>query len=311
MKTANLWECIGAGGPSRCRAWAMLGVLLLVAGMVVLSAWLGYRKGAADASPEGLAYQEQIARMLAAERAALDEARHRIDTRLDALALRLGSLQAGMLRIDAVGQRLVELGGMDEKEFDFDSEPARGGADARPERDPSAAALVDEIDEMGALLADRESKLALLEQLLLNKELRDEVEPAGRPVDSGWVSARFGMRNDPFDGKRKFHHGIDFAAKRGTPIRAVAFGIVVRSGPVKGFGNLVEIKHGNGLITRYAHCEKTLVRVGDMVRRGQEIATVGSTGRSTGPHLHFEVLRDGRPIDPARYVKLPSPARKG
>ncbi len=311
MSNGLIDGCLGLGGPSRCRAWLGFGALLVLVGMVALSAWLGYRQGVADASPDSAAYQAQIARLLEADRDALAGARRRVNEQLDALALRLGELQARMLRLDALGGRLVARSGLDATEFDFDAEPARGGVDAYPARDASPRMLIDDVARLGRLIDDRADKLTLLEQLLLEKELRNEVEPAGRPLDSGWVSARFGMRNDPFDGKRKFHHGIDFAARRGTPIRAVAAGVVVRSGPVTGFGNLVEIKHGNGLVTRYAHCDKTLAKVGEVVRRGQIIATVGSSGRSTGPHLHFEVLRDGQPVDPAAYVQLSVPARKG
>ncbi|HFE49078.1 MAG TPA: M23 family metallopeptidase [Chromatiaceae bacterium] len=312
MKTGTTKFCAGSDSVAHCLPRLAVAAVLLLVGMVAFSGWLGYHYGIRDASPDGQAYQEQVRRLLDADKRALAAASRKLDGRLDALALRLGTLQAEVMRLDAVGERLVRRGGMDPDEFNFSAEPARGGGETQePSGGVSAVALVSDVDRLAGLLRDRSDKLSLLEQLLLNKELQTEVLPSGRPVDGGWVSARFGMRTDPFDGKRKFHHGIDFAAKPGTRIRAVASGVVVRSGPAPGFGNLVEIKHGNGLVTRYAHCQETLANVGDVVKRGQVIARVGSTGRSTGPHLHFEVLKDGRPMDPARYVSLKKATKKG
>ncbi len=312
MKTGTTKFCAGSDSIAHCLPKLAAAAVLLLVGMVALSGWLGYHQGVRDASPDGQAYRIQVKHLLDADKRALAVASRRLDERLEALALRLGTLQAEVMRLDAVGERLARRGGLDLDEFNFNAEPARGGGETQESSgEVSTIALVSDVDRLAGLLRDRSDKLSLLEQLLLSKELQTEVLPSGRPVDGGWISARYGMRTDPFDGKRKFHHGIDFAAKPGTRIRAVASGVVVRSGPAPGFGNLVEIKHGNGLVTRYAHCRETLVHVGDVVKRGQVIAHVGSTGRSTGPHLHFEVLKDGRPMDPARYVSLDKVTKLG
>jgi murein DD-endopeptidase MepM/ murein hydrolase activator NlpD len=128
------------------------------------------------------------------------------------------------------------------------------------------------------------------------------VKPSGRPVREGYISSYFGERMDPFNGEEAMHKGVDFATDAGADVLAVASGIVTWSGPREGYGNLVEINHGNGYTTRYAHNAQTLVSVGDTVERGQAVAVVGSTGRSTGPHVHFEVLRDGTQINPMAFV---------
>jgi murein DD-endopeptidase MepM/ murein hydrolase activator NlpD len=142
----------------------------------------------------------------------------------------------------------------------------------------------------------------VLEDLLLNRKLRDEVRPEGRPVTAGYVSSQFGSRADPFTGRRAFHKGVDFAGREGAEVVAVATGVVTWSGDRYGYGQLVEINHGNGYVTRYAHNVDNLVAVGDTVRRGQVIARMGDTGRATGPNLHFEVLLNDKPVDPLTYV---------
>jgi murein DD-endopeptidase MepM/ murein hydrolase activator NlpD len=138
---------------------------------------------------------------------------------------------------------------------------------------------------------------------LLDRSLAAETRPTGRPVESGWISSGYGRRSDPITGKRTLHEGVDFAGKSGSDILAVASGVVVFAGEKSGYGRLVEIDHGNGLSTRYGHNSKLLVQEGEVVKQGQTIALLGSTGRSTGPHVHFEVLRGGRHVNPARYLR--------
>jgi murein DD-endopeptidase MepM/ murein hydrolase activator NlpD len=153
------------------------------------------------------------------------------------------------------------------------------------------------------LLADREDKLTALELVLMNRGLMAEVTPSGRPVKKGWMSSGFGKRTDPFKGKKTYHRGVDFAGKRGSDVVAVASGVVVRSKKAAGYGNFVEIRHADGYSTLYAHNKENLVKSGDMVNKGQTIALLGSTGRSSGPHVHFEVHRNGKIVNPLRFVR--------
>ena len=157
--------------------------------------------------------------------------------------------------------------------------------------------------DLSAQLEDRNKQLHVLETMMMNRNLQAEVMPAGRPVTRGWLSSYFGMRTDPFTGRLAFHSGIDFAGRLNSDIIAVAAGVVTFAGPRNGYGNLVEINHGNGYSTRYGHSRKLLVKVGDTVKKGQVIAMMGSTGRSTGPHVHFEVLKNGHTIDPKRFIQ--------
>ena len=234
----------------------------------------------------------------------LDATRDAVVQNLDALALRLGQMNARVVRLDALGQRLTQMAGLDEGEFDFSSLPSLGG----PE-EPLAVGDVEQVsgllgslDRLGAQLDDRQQQLDVLEDFLLNRKLRDEVHPEGRPVLSGYISSVFGNRTDPFTGRAAFHKGVDFAGREGSDVVAVASGVVIWSGDRYGYGQMVEINHGNGYVTRYAHNSNNLVAVGDTVKRGEVIAVMGSTGRATGPNLHFEVLRNGRVVNPLSYV---------
>jgi murein DD-endopeptidase MepM/ murein hydrolase activator NlpD len=241
---------------------------------------------------------------LAQQQALLDATRDAALQNLDALALRLGRMNAHVLRLDALGQRLTKMAGLDDGEFDFSAAPSQGG----PE-EPLAVAdlqqvsgLVQAMDELGSQLDDRELKLNVLEDFLLNRKLRDEVHPEGRPVTAGYISSHFGNRTDPFTGRAAFHKGVDFAGREGAEVVAVASGVVIWSGDRYGYGQMVEINHGNGYVTRYAHNAENLVAVGDTVKRGETVAVMGSTGRATGPNLHFEVLHNGRVVNPLSYV---------
>jgi murein DD-endopeptidase MepM/ murein hydrolase activator NlpD len=242
---------------------------------------------------------------LAQQQAVVDGTRRTLQQNLDALALRIGQLNAHVVRLDALGTRLTQMAGLKDGEFDFTSAPSLGG----PEEPLSATEAMQINGVVGALevldeqLADRDRQLTVLEDLLLNRKLRDEVRPEGRPVTSGYVSSQFGSRTDPFTGRRAFHKGVDFAGREGAEVVAVASGVVIWSGERYGYGQLVEINHGNGYVTRYAHNVDNLVAVGDTVRRGQVIARMGDTGRATGPNLHFEVLLNDKPVNPLTYVQ--------
>jgi murein DD-endopeptidase MepM/ murein hydrolase activator NlpD len=194
---------------------------------------------------------------------------------------------------------------LDEGEFDFENPPAVGGP-AESEllsNTGRGAEFLTDIEAIDRTLHDQEQQLMVLEGLLLNRRLNDRVYPKGRPVKSGWISSYFGRRTDPFTGKTTSHRGVDFAGKAGGDVIAVAAGVVTYSGSRYGYGNMVEINHGNGYVTRYAHNERNLVAPGDQIQPGQTIALVGSTGRATGPNLHFEVWHRGAPVNPVKYIR--------
>jgi murein DD-endopeptidase MepM/ murein hydrolase activator NlpD len=237
------------------------------------------------------------------QRAEIDAIRHTAQADIDALTLRIGQLQGQMMRINALGGRLVTRGDLDQGEFDFDAAPPVGG----PQQVDAGKSVpfndfLAMLDELGSELDDREQKLSVLESVLMSRSLRERVMPSGRPIVEGWLSSRFGKRNDPFTGKQEYHKGLDFAGRKGADVVAVGDGVVSWSGKRYGYGNLVEINHGNGYVTRYGHNLNNLVMVGDTVKKGELIALMGSTGRSTGPHVHFEVLRNGKAVNPSRYI---------
>jgi len=229
--------------------------------------------------------------------------RNSLQQNVDALALRLGQMNAHVVRLDALGSRLTQMAGLSDGEFDFTTEPAVGGPEELvPAEGNRLDSLVSSLDVLDVQLSDRSRQLGVLEDLLLNRKLADEVHPEGRPVNSGYISSRFGERIDPFTGRNAFHKGIDFAGREGNSVVAVASGVVTWAGDRYGYGQMVELNHGNGYVTRYAHNAENLVIVGDTVKRGDVIARMGDTGRATGPNLHFEVLRDGRAVDPLTFI---------
>ncbi|MBU0620254.1 MAG: M23 family metallopeptidase [Gammaproteobacteria bacterium] len=224
---------------------------------------------------------------------------------LDTLAVRLGQMQAQLLRLDGLGARLAKLTGMKPQEFSFDKMPAQGGPflPVALHQDISLEAMTQQMAELNALLSDRSDKLVALETLLMQDKLSKKLLPSIPPITTGWYSSNFGWRIDPFTGKNAMHEGVDYMVPSGTTIHASAGGMVVYSDAHPQYGNMIEIDHGNQVITRYAHASKLLVKVGQMVRRGQEIALSGSTGRSTGPHLHFEVRYKGMAQNPVRFLE--------
>lgn len=295
-RTGSLDVCL-----PRAAAFAGAAVVTLISA----SLWGGYQLSERFGSGPGVggATAELHAR-LDAERHLIDEVRAEQRAHLDALALKIAELQAHLMRLDALGGRLVEAGKLDEGEFDFTEPPPLGGLEQVL---PGASVSIDELsadmDRIAGLLRDREDKLSALEQMLMNRELLAEVTPSGRPVKKGWRSSGFGKRTDPFNGKKSYHRGVDFAGKRGSEVVAVASGVVIRSERASGYGNVVEIRHGDGYSTLYAHNQENLVKDGDVVTKGQSIALLGSTGRSSGPHVHFEVHRNGKIVNPNRFVR--------
>ncbi|HWH73483.1 MAG TPA: M23 family metallopeptidase [Methylibium sp.] len=227
---------------------------------------------------------------------------------LDAMASKLGELQAKLLKLEAVGERVSGLAGLKPEDFNGLDRPAPAGAAASAAGGPYVPLAAASLDELGRHLdtldhhADlRSDVFTLIESRLLEARLLALMVPSSAPVD-GPVGSGFGFRIDPFTGRGALHTGLDFAATPGTPILAAAGGMVLTAEALPAYGQTVELDHGNGLLTRYAHASKLLVRAGDLVKRGQAIALVGSSGRSTGPHLHFEVLVDGTPQNPAKFL---------
>lgn len=230
--------------------------------------------------------------------------RQQVQDRVDAMSARMGELSAHVVRLDALGKRLTEMAQISSGEFNFDSEPALGGPDEDSLITAGTAQVPDLtrlIDDMQRKLEQRDSQLLALENVILSRSLHASVRPEGRPVSAGYISSYYGSRQDPFEGHSAHHRGIDFAGAEGSEVLAVAEGMVTRVEKIAGYGNLVEIRHGE-YVTRYAHNKSALVAVGDRVSRGQPIALMGSTGRSTGPHVHFEVLQNGRHVNPLRFI---------
>jgi murein DD-endopeptidase MepM/ murein hydrolase activator NlpD len=238
------------------------------------------------------------------EKLQIAELRTQLQERVDAMAMRLGEVNAHVIRLDALGKRLTEMANIDHREMNFDSAPPSGG----PETSGVSAQIPDltnMLDSLERRVDLRDAQLAALENVILARKLKEEIHPDGRPVHAGFISSYFGERSDPFDGHEAFHKGIDFAGPVGEDVMAVAAGVVTWAGERSGYGSLVEISHGNGFVTRYGHNQRTLVAVGQTVTRGQPIALMGSTGRSTGPHVHFEVLRNGRQVNPSSFIGRP------
>ena len=275
--------------------------LTLVFGLIVLFAaavYTGIRLG-----NDELKYLAEWQDVVGEQQAEIAAARQNAQADIDALTLRIGQMQAQMLRLNALGGRLVSQSDLDKDEFDFNAVPAVGGPKDVTNRE--SVPLVDflnMLDQLETEMEDRDQKLSVLESLLMSRSLSERVMPSGRPVEDGWLSSRYGKRNDPFTGKQDFHKGLDFAGKKGSEVIAVGDGVVSWAGKKSGYGQLIEINHGNGYSTRYGHNQSHMVKVGDTVKKGQQIALMGSTGRSTGPHVHFEVLRNGKKVNPSGFI---------
>jgi murein DD-endopeptidase MepM/ murein hydrolase activator NlpD len=275
-------------------------ITIILGGVLFAGVMLG-RNGFGD---EAAAQTGEWSARLAEQAQQVAAARRELQERVDALASRVGQMNAHMIRLDALGRRLTEMANLDKGEFDFDSEPAVGGPEGLIEGavavSPDLSAMLDGLTHQ---IKDRERQLSVLESLISTRNLSRQIVPGGRPVTQGWISSYFGHRADPFTGRNAFHRGLDFAGPSGAQVVAVASGVVTYSKDRFGYGKTVEINHGGGYVTRYAHNQRVLVAVGDTVQKGQAIALIGSTGRSTGPHLHFEVLKQGRAVDPMSFVR--------
>lgn len=247
------------------------------------------------------------ARALAPAQAAASAANPYAATdQLKAMTARLAEMQAQLMRLDALGEHLAESANLNPAEFQSDTrkKPPMGGplTDDISVLSDGGAGLQLRLQELSEQIAMKEAQLQTLDSLMSGDRSLPKSYLAHMPVRSGYMSSNYGYRADPFTGRAAFHGGIDFAGPEGTHVFAVAPGIVTFAGAKTGYGNLVEVSHGDGVTTRYAHASRVAVKVGDLVEKDQLVAYMGSTGRSTGPHLHYEVLRNGKQVNPATYI---------
>lgn len=271
-------------------------------GIPAAAGYLSYRHGIGEAALTG----ELVGKwrlVLEEQDHEIAQARRDAEANLEASALRLAQLQARIVRLDALGERLTTVANLEEGEFNFSQPPAMGGPEVPDEGGPySPPDYMQLLSQLGQDIENREQQLSVLETLLINRKIQSDVFIAGRPVAKGWMSSRFGHRNDPITGRRAWHNGVDFAGKDGAEVVTVAAGVVVYASARSGYGKMIEINHGGGFSTRYGHHKELLVKVGDIVKKGQVVGLMGSSGRSTGPHVHFEVFKNGRVVDPASYI---------
>ena len=236
----------------------------------------------------------------------VEQLREQSIARRQAVGRQIAEMQARLWRMEALASYMHETSGLPKDEFDFDAPVSQGG----PLSNEAEVLAVDNLDTQLASLSrrlkQRETELSILDQVLLGIYNDKGARPAGAPIVKGWMSSPFGERVDPISGKKAWHEGMDFAGAKGSEVIAVANGVVVFAGYRDGYGKMVEISHGKDMRTRYGHHEEVLVHAGQSVKRGDVIALMGSSGRSTGPHVHFEVLKEGRPVNPARYVSAVS-----
>jgi murein DD-endopeptidase MepM/ murein hydrolase activator NlpD len=226
-----------------------------------------------------------------------------VNRELDALALQIGGLYAQSLRINALGNRLTEVAKIDDSEFDFNSDPGVGGAGLELTNEENTPQdLFSSLYSIKSNFKLQEDQLMLLGTMLDEKELDKQIKPSGKPIRKGWISSSFGGRVDPFTGKKAFHSGIDFSGKHGSVIQAVAEGVVIWAGKRGNYGNMVEVEHGAGYVTRYAHMSEIKVKVGEKISKAQAIGVMGKSGRATSEHLHFEVLKKGHKVNPWPFL---------
>lgn len=281
---------------------ALLGLGALTA-VVALSTALNYM-ALRFASDFNIPYLQTL--LLSAQQQQHEKTQTYLRENLNAMAVRLGQMQAQLVRLDTLGERLAKLAGFKPQELAFGEVPGRGGAvSSLPSQDLTLGDFTRQLDLLTWQVDDRSDKLGILESLFTLDNAKKKLVPTMLPVEGGWYSSNYGWRIDPFTGQRAFHEGIDVMAETGTTIRAAAGGVVIYSDVHPQYGNMIEIDHGNDLVSRYAHASKRWVKAGDFVLRGARIAEVGKTGRATGTHLHFEVRQRGAPVNPAQFLRLP------
>jgi len=285
--------------------WARVTISCCLLGVPLgVGAWFGYEFLGKDDNDFFVDIADSLEKDLAAKQVELAEVRDNAEYQLQAMSLKMAKMQVHLSRLEALGEVLTVRAKLEDGEFDFGSAPALGGPDlGGPAVEMSQNDILAGIDQFATHLGDRQLQLEMVADLIQDQHLQDEGKPSGLPTKKGWVSSRYGNRIDPFTGKSAWHDGIDIAGKHGADIFAVASGVVTFSGDRYGYGNLVEITHDNGYVTRYGHNSELVVSRGEVVRKGQVISKMGTTGRSTGPHIHFEVFKNGRTVDPASYIR--------
>ncbi|HEX7369425.1 MAG TPA: M23 family metallopeptidase [Rhodanobacteraceae bacterium] len=276
----------------------VLGMSLCVIASAALAVWI--------ASPRGrtLAQVNSMRQQIASQKAELAQVRSNAQRDISRMAIKLGELQADSARLDALGQRLVVTGKLDPKEFDFKQAAGIGGPEKTvpPERSLPFDLSVS-MEQLAQRFDSQQTQLGVLQSLLTDRQVAADLIPSGMPIKDGYITSPYGERIDPFTGHMSFHPGIDIGAFKGEQVHAVAPGVVTYAGVRPGYGNVIEIDHGDGYMTRYAHNSKLLAYVGEHVHTGEVISDAGSTGRSTGPHVHFEVWHDGKLVNPIAYVR--------
>lgn len=296
------------GRPRSFRLTSLLAVVigaLIVAGIVGNLFWLKYSAAGLDVfATESNAQTLELRAEIAEQKSVLNALRDQAASDSLAVGRRLASMQARFMRLEAVGERLTEVAGLVDGEFSFGQPAAVGGPEERAFTSTSDlnSDFATQLNQLSEELNSREVELNVLDGLLANRKLADERSPRPRPITWGWLSSPYGNRVDPITGRPGWHRGVDFAGEEGSSVVAVAGGVVTYAGTRSGYGELVEINHGDGYVTRYGHHKKVLVKVGDVVKKGEQIGQMGSTGRSTGPHVHFEVLKDGRNENPVAFL---------
>lgn len=284
---------------------ALVASVVALIGLVALAALCLYAITFRLAAQREMPLVKQLVSVVMHDRLAQNE--QYLRDNVSSMAKMVGEMQARLMRLDALGERVSKLAGIRPEEFDFRQLPGLGGAAPTASRPLGLAELQSQAQSVGKGVDARTDFMNVVESELVATQARSALLPRNAPVVDGFVGSGFGMRTDPFTGEMAMHAGIDFAAPVGTPIYAAAGGVVAASEVHPEFGNEVVIDHGNGLQTLYAHGSRLLVKAGDIVRKGQEIALVGTTGRSTGPHLHFEVHVNGVPVNPAKYLAAAKP----
>ncbi|BBJ97767.1 peptidase [Xanthomonas campestris pv. campestris] len=271
--------------------------------MVVLGAVLGLGMliGVGASTATGMVTNSALQAKVAQQQTELAQAQRASQAQVNALAARLGELQAQATRLNALGERLTQMGKLKDGEFDFDEPVGVGGGD-EPVNDMPVQSLKQDLGQLEQQFSASGQQLNVLASLMFDHQLEQNSVPSRMPIRNTYITSGFGGRADPFDGGSAFHKGVDFHANVGDPVMSVADGVVSYAGVRGGYGNVVEVDHGNGYVTRYAHNSRLVVRVGDLVRAGQQVAKAGSSGRSTGAHVHFEVWADGRVVNPRKFL---------
>ena len=293
----------------RLNSWAKCVISILLLGVpLAAGTMLGIK--VADGRWQFL-FDNSIAEMqhqIVVQKEEVSAGRDQAKNSLAAMTVKLAKLRSRLVRLDALGEQLTEMASLNDGEFDFSSTPGLGGPISSPlERIAEQVEVQEKVSviftKLDNSISVRESQLQILKEMLSDDRSRNEQLVAGRPVKKGWMSSEYGMRIDPFHGKNQWHAGVDFAGREGDEIVAVASGVVTWSGERSGYGLMVELSHNDDFVTRYGHNSENIVELGSVVKKGDVIARMGSSGRSTGPHVHFEVFKNGRTVDPASYIR--------